>query len=449
MSVKKEDTHILIDRELTLYRRERSLVWQCKFKIDGRWNRASTNERDLKKASVAAHNVLLKAKVKQELNITPVTRRFSDIATAVSKKLVKAQEDGTGKPIYNDYIGIIQNYLIPALGKFNVNNIKQDELDILEAHRDKRMKKIATRSTLLNHNAVLNMIFTEAVQNRFMTELDRPKLVAKGKVSQRRPAFTMDEVQAMLRAFDAWIYAGDRPETVFTRTLLKYYVRVLLDTGARPGKELLNLKWKQVRHFTHYKNISERYIEMAVDGKTGKRGIIGWADTIAVLEKLLVEQGRGTIEATTESNLDEYVFRMRDGKAPTSFQNLFETFLTQHNLLIDPNTNQKRVFYSLRHTYATFKLVYDKTPIHTLAEHMGTSVGMIEKHYSHLKVKEAMPQLRGVETNRLISSNARINPIYASKSAEEVERVRIEKKREGGIKSGIVRRAKALNNTKK
>jgi hypothetical protein len=80
---------------------------------------------------------------------------------------------------------------------------------------------------------------------------------------------------------------------------------------------------------------------------------------------------------------------------------------------------------------------------------MGTSVGMIEKHYSHLKVKEAMPQLRGEETRRLISSAAPINPIYVSKSAEEVERVRIEKKREGGIKSGVVRKEKDFKKTKK
>jgi hypothetical protein len=75
---------------------------------------------------------------------------------------------------------------------------------------------------------------------------------------------------------------------------------------------------------------------------------------------------------------------------------------------------------------------------------MGTSVGMIEKHYSHLKVKDAMQQLRGMETRRLISSTAPINPIYASKSDEEVERMRIEKKREGGIKSGEARRKKKL-----
>jgi len=311
------------------------------------------------------------------------------------------------------------------------------------------MKKIATHSTLLNHNAVLNMIFTEAVQNRFMTELDRPKLVAKGKVSERRPAFTMDEVQAMLEAFDTWIELGDRSEIVSTRVLLKYYVIVLLDTGARPGKELLNLKWKQIRHFTGNDDIDERYVEMAVNGKTGKRGIIGWADTIQILNLLLKEQGRLTIEETTESNIDEYVFRMRDGKAPTSFQKLFEKFLTQFNLLIDPKTEQKRVFYSLRHTYATFKLVYDKTPIHTLAEHMGTSVGMIEKHYSHLKVREAMPQLQGIKTRRLITTKPRSNPIYTSKSADEIKKELIEKRREGGIKSGIVRREKALKKTKK
>ncbi len=31
------------------------------------------------------------------------------------------------------------------------------------------------------------------------------------------------------------------------RTLLRDYVDVLLDTGARPGDELLNLKWKQIK----------------------------------------------------------------------------------------------------------------------------------------------------------------------------------------------------------
>jgi integrase len=58
--------------------------------------------------------------------------------------------------------------------------------------------------------------------------------------------------------------------------------------------------------------------------------------------------------------------------------------LTKHNLLIFPKTGDNRVLYSLRHTYATFALVNDGMDIHALAQQMGTSIGMIERHYSHL-----------------------------------------------------------------
>jgi hypothetical protein len=33
---------------------------------------------------------------------------------------------------------------------------------------------------------------------------------------------------------------------------------------------------------------------------------------------------------------------------------------------------------------------------------MGTSVGMIERHYSHLKVTQAIDQLRGTKTREMI-----------------------------------------------
>lgn len=45
MAEKNETTHTLLDRELIVYRRERSNIWQCRFKVDGIWQRASTKER--------------------------------------------------------------------------------------------------------------------------------------------------------------------------------------------------------------------------------------------------------------------------------------------------------------------------------------------------------------------------------------------------------------------
>jgi integrase len=82
---------------------------------------------------------------------------------------------------------------------------------------------------------------------------------------------------------------------------------------------------------------------------------------------------------------------------------MFDRFLKDNNLLIDPKTDQKRVFYSLRHTYATLALTHDRVPIHTLAKQMGTSVVMIERHYSHLKVAQAIDQLRGEASRRLLA----------------------------------------------
>ena len=53
-------------------------------------------------------------------------------------------------------------------------------------------------------------------------------------------------------------------------------------------------------------------------------------------------------------------------------------------LLTCSRTGQDRTIYSFRHTYATFALLNDSMDIHTLAIQMGTSIAMIERHYSHL-----------------------------------------------------------------
>jgi hypothetical protein len=45
---------------------------------------------------------------------------------------------------------------------------------------------------------------------------------------------------------------------------------------------------------------------------------------------------------------------------------------------------------------------------------MGTSVKMIEKHYGHLKVIQAIEQLRGEETRKLLDAGGIIEQEYSS-----------------------------------
>ena len=83
----------------------------------------------------------------------------------------------------------------------------------------------------------------------------------------------------------------------------------------------------------------------------------------------------------TKPNSDDYVFCNRDGSPVGSFKKSFESLLKSAGVETDSHGN-KRTIYSLRHTYATFRL---QEGVHQfiLAKNMGTSTAMLEKHYGH------------------------------------------------------------------
>ena len=80
MPAKIESTHEVLPRQLIVYRRSRSGAWQCRYKVDGVWQRASTKQADLAKAKAVAHKLLIAAEVRKEQNLPVVTRRFRDVA---------------------------------------------------------------------------------------------------------------------------------------------------------------------------------------------------------------------------------------------------------------------------------------------------------------------------------------------------------------------------------
>ena len=448
---KKDTTHVMMEGELVIYQRERSTIWQCRYKVGNVWQRASTKQHDLKKAKAAARDIQLTAEIRKRDNLPVVTRKFRHVAELAKKRMDDDTKAGRGKTAYADYAVLIDKYLIPFFGNYSITSITHTLVQEFGVWRDTKMAadkrrvskdekktlKPPTHSTILNHNAALNQVFDEAMNRGFLTNSQRPKLENKGKPSERRPAFDLMEVQAMFGYFDGWIERGRDEKSKELRRLMRDYVEVLLDTGARPGKELMNLKWRQVKYAMKptsertgkYYDVTpedaqdkppteivktdfNRSCEMVVSGKTGERTMLGMNPTVKAFARIIqrnygirnnyVEPFAGIAVASN----NDFVFRTKDQAKPTSFQNLFTQFLTEHELLIDPKTEKERVFYSLRHTYATLALTHDNVPIHTLAKQMGTSVGMIEKHYSHLDAVKAIEQLRGYETRRLIKAGS-------------------------------------------
>lgn len=441
MSEKKATTHTLIENQLTIAKREESKVWQCRIKIGGVWQRISTGERDLRKAKKRAHELLIEANVRMRLNHSPVTRRLKDVAKLAIKRMQDEVAAGAGKAIYADYEFIINRYCIPNLGNYLVDNIDYKVLEEYEVKRNAKMGRVPTKSTVLTHNAALNRVFDEAVIRGFLLETARPKLVVKGRKTERRPCFSLEETRAVLANFEKWIERG-RADAKPLRALLENYVQMLLDTGARPGDELLTLTWGQIEFRPDPKFVdagkdeqgdaqydiqfNPAYVVKIQNSKTHARNVIAKRLTGRALRAIAQRNYDMTLLDTLKKKKKDAIFVYREwlnedeiaaGKVarlvpPTSFNRLFHSYLEEHNLLVDPVTGKERPFYSLRHTYATQALINNTYPIHTLAKQMGNSVKMIEAHYSHLTAERAIETLRNDFMLEMIESRPVIEDSY-------------------------------------
>jgi hypothetical protein len=98
---------------------------------------------------------------------------------------------------------------------------------------------------------------------------------------------------------------------------------------------------------------------------------------------------------------DEYVFRLPStNKVPSHFRLMkaFRILLTSLDLYEDLG-GRSRSLYSLRHTYAT-NAILNGVDFETLSVQMGAGVGMLEKHYSHLKPEMRAGTLSGLDAKR-------------------------------------------------
>jgi integrase len=208
-----------------------------------------------------------------------------------------------------------------------------------------------------------------------------PILDSKGEKSRARPAFADGELEAMIAFVPSWIEKSYTTRTRLMRILCGAYIEFLVNTGIRHGTEALPLRWKHLQwHWIGEK----KYLRIWVSGKTGPRYLIAKNEVIAVLEKIMIwhELPYATLDALIEDKLDKLIFRLRTGEQISNMENIFRNLMVRSNMRRD-GSGQNRTLYSLRHTYATFALARG-VDIHTLARQMGTSVGMIERHYSKL-----------------------------------------------------------------
>jgi integrase len=373
----------LLQGELTLFKRPKSHQWQCRFKLpNGQWHAASTATEDLDAAQTQAISIYETVKIKIGAGMAVTVKTFKQVAVDEIANMAQATDNKTGKRTYRDYAFAINKYLIPFFGQYEIGQITNELLADFESWRIAEMGRIPMASTKRNHaSAYIRVINLARDRGYIAVNKAVPLLDSKGKKSQPRPAFSAEEIGELLSYTETWQKSSYTDRTAMMRTLCSYYIEFLVNTGVRHGTEALPLRWK---HLQWHWIGNKKYLRIWVSGKTGPRYLIAKTAVVKVLEQLMKWQKLpySGLNAIIEAKLDRVIFRLPTGEQISNMENIFRNLMVRSNMRRDGG-GQNRTLYSLRHTYATFALARG-VDIHTLARQMGTSVGMIERHYSKL-----------------------------------------------------------------
>jgi integrase len=396
-----KDIHRFRDGDIVVFRRPRSSRWQARIRVPGGgWRRVTTRVRDLEAARRAAEAVLDKMRAREHLGFVPVARSFEEVAKIAEAEMRSEIERGRGRVVFEHYIGAIHNYLVPFFGRMPIDGIRPRHMSEFERWRADKMGKEPSASTAATHSSAFNRIYDVALREEAVRPYHVPQMKnPKRAESIRRPAFTEDEVRQMTWILNKWATsqlvekskAGarirERRATERTRQIREFladYVFVLLHTGIRHATEAQSLIWRNVEERAKDGRV---YTVLKVKGKMGR-----WRPLVA--EHLVAGYLARFRSRLPQAGPDDPVLRLPDGTWPADLHGAFETFLTQHGLLYD-GEGRRRTLYSCRHTYATLQIMSERVDLHRLALNMGTSIAMLERHYSHLDVWMARRALAG------------------------------------------------------
>ena len=382
--------------EVVLYKRGDSKRWQARFKLkDLKWHRLATKQQNLQYAAQTACEAYDRARFLFAENIPISSKRFDVVARLAIDEMEAQIASGNGKSVYNDYITVTKKYLIPFFGSYNLTSIGYEELKKFGTWRIKTMGRTPVMSTITTHNSAMNRVFDTAIEHGWIAQAQVPKLKNNGRKGTAREAFSLSEYKSLVGYIPHWIDKGHTEKTNQMRRLLRDYVLVLSNTGIRHGTEALGLRWRDIEWIN---KDGERYLQLTVSGKVGKRTAIARHNTETYLRRIQERHShiaKLTFDALLKKKLNEKVFVLEDGTETNSLAGTFRNLMRDSGLDADRDVKQKRTLYSLRHTYAHLCILQERMDVYTLARQMGTSVKMIEVHYGHLQPSQKADVIAG------------------------------------------------------
>lgn len=419
-----ENKHVLRDGAITLYTRNGRPTYHCRLKLDGHKDYIvkSTKRTALIEAARVAEDLYddLRYKVRHGLEVQPHTfetmwkRWLGNNRNLLSEHRIRYIE-GTANRYFLPYFGSMSlehlshanvaaywewrlNYWSSAEGEAKIESAQKTRTTEKRPYKQKlgNVAKVPAQKTLEMEQSALRQIFRWAnnlgLMNRMPT-VKAPK-IHKDKGVSRRPAFELDEWQTLYRYLRDWVKEkydpskpNKRPNSFhrWHRELIRAYILFMGCSGLRPN-EARQLRWKDLEFYTDPEGNEHVILHVSPTTKTGQRECVPLRSARRYLDKIKKQS------LHTEPN--DLGFCDSNGNPIHNFGKTFKKILTDTGLLQD-RYGRTRTIYSLRHTYATFRLLYGHANIELLAQNMGTSPIQIFQHYRHITTRQKAAELGG------------------------------------------------------
>ncbi|WP_249195831.1 hypothetical protein [Shewanella sp. M16] len=241
---KQVERHDISD-ELYVYKQDNSERWNARIKVAGKWHSKASKQKGKEKAIGMAYRLQIEYQFMADRNQLVSSKRFRDVAEKairtmedIIKKEKNKDKDQDKKHKFTTYIQVLRKYHIPFFDRTYITSIDSAKLREFDKWRVERLGREPAKSTLLNHNAALQLVFKEAVDCKWMLAAQVPSLSTKGAESQRRAHFSPEEYD---KAFDAVVKLEQNSRKEKARqisALLMDYMEFAVNTGIRPEQSL-------------------------------------------------------------------------------------------------------------------------------------------------------------------------------------------------------------------
>ena len=378
------------DGKLVLYQLENrpKQLWLCRIKVPNGngYIYRGTGTSDFYEARKFADDLLDELRIKTKLGQSVTGPNLARMAEEF-----ETHSRAKGEPTNRDLaiVAFLKTYAVPYFTKNKITDISAKEIaKFFDWRRANSKRKAPTEATILHETSQFSTFLRWCHRRGHLDReirLDRPK-----QDGSRRPHFDAADWRKLTRFLREWVKQGEHKSGPIhrDRVMLTSYVLILANTGVRVG-EARGLRWRDVES-EPTTDPSEVNIIVHVTGKTGSREVVARTPEVQTYFRRIWDLRCGEMDGETPLK-DDFIFCHRDGAPIHSFKKGFMTLITEAGVEKD-REGQRRTIYSLRHTYATFRL-HEGVDHYVLARNMGTSVKMLEQFYGHMSTRAMAGEL--------------------------------------------------------